>query len=186
MFSGKHEHTHFASSMPGRTRVRVSQKRRTKEEMGRLVHALNDRLKSAEARVNVQTGSILLHHPENSLEDVRAALEDLGVVMTGISGLYIPWTEGKTRAAYGLTAALSDLNRRLGLATHGVVNLQLLVPFGLGALALAQLLRYGWQFQTAPWYVLAYASFDSFIKLHYSREMEPVGRSSGEDAGSVH
>jgi hypothetical protein len=78
------------------------------------------------------------------------------------------------------------LNHWFGLATNGIVNLQLLVPFGLGALALRQLLRYGWQIEAAPWYVLAYAAFDSFIKLHYTRDGERVEESSEEDAGSVH
>jgi hypothetical protein len=154
--------------------------------MARLVDTLNDRLESAQALINVQTGSILVQHPQHNLEDICAVLEDLGVIVTGISGHHVPWTEGKSRAASGMTEAFSDLNRRLGLATHGIVNLQLLVPFGLGTLAVLQFLRYGWQFEAAPWYVLAYAAFDSFIKLHYSRDMKQTAPSSEDDAGNLH
>lgn len=186
MSYGKQQHTSIVSTTLGRTRVRVSQKRRTEEEMGRLVNTLNERLKSADARMNTRTGSILVRHPENNLEEVCAVLEDLGVIIAGVSGHYLPWTEGRSRTASGMTEALADINRRLGAATYGIVNLQLLVPFGLGTLALVQLMRYGWQFQTAPWYVLAYAAFDSFVKLHYSRDMAQVGPAAEDDSGSVH
>jgi hypothetical protein len=186
MFRDKHEHTRIVSSTPGRTRVKVSLKRRSKEEMGLLATALKDRLHPVDARINIQSGSILVHHPENTLEDVCAVLKDLGVMLVTVSGGDMAWPGGKTKIASEITDAVSGLNRRLGLATSGFVNLQVLVPFGLGALALRQLLRYGWQFEVVPWYVLAYAAFDSFVKLHYSREAQPVQPSSGQDAGAVH
>jgi hypothetical protein len=77
---------------------------------------------------------------------------------------------GKSEMASDLTTAISDLNKQVGLATNGVVDLRLLVPVGLGALAIRQLLRNGLQIEAAPWYVLAYYAFDSFIKLHYTAE----------------
>ena len=84
MFRDKHEHTRIVSSTPGRTRVKVSLKRRSKEEMGLLATALKDRLHPVDARINIQSGSILVHHPENTLEDVCAVLKDLGVMLVTV------------------------------------------------------------------------------------------------------
>jgi hypothetical protein len=186
MFEEKGQHTRIVSSTPGRTRVRVSEKRRTMEEMGRLAERLKERLNAIDAQINVQTGSIVLQHPQNGLEEVCSVLKDLGVILTGLTDTGVVWAGGRTRAASEITGAVYRLNHWFGLATNGIVNLQLLVPFGLGALALRQLLRYGWQIESAPWYVLAYAAFDSFIKLHYTRDGERVEESSEEDAGSLH
>jgi hypothetical protein len=186
MFEEKSQHTRIISSTPGRTRVKVSEKRRTREEMGRLAKTLKERLPAADAQINLQTGSIVLRHPQNTLEDVCSVLKDLGVILIGLTGSGAVWAGGRTRAAAEITGAVSRLNRWFGLATNGIVNLQLLVPFGLGALALRQLLRYGWQIEAAPWYVLAYAAFDSFIKLHYTHGGTGVEESLKEDAGSVH
>lgn len=186
MAEEKGQHTRIVSSTPGRTRVKVSEKRRTQEEMGRLAARLKERLGAVDARINVETGSIVLQHHQNSLEEVSSVLKDLGVILIGLTDNGVEWAGGKTRAAAEITGAVSRLNHWLGLATGGVVNLQVLAPFGLGALALRQLLRYGWQIETAPWYVVAYAAFDSFIKLHDTRDGERVAKSFEEDAGSVH
>ncbi len=59
--------------------------------------------------------------------------------------------------------AVDDEVRR---ATHGAVDLKMLVPLGLGALAIRQLVRTGPLVETMPWYMLAYYSFDTFVKLH--------------------
>jgi hypothetical protein len=186
MFEVKAQHTRIVSSTPGRTRVKVSEKRRTQEEMGRLAKTLRERLSAADAQINLLTGSIVLQHPQNNLEDVCSVLKDLGVILIGLTDSGAVWAGGRTRAASEITGAVSRLNRWFGDATNGMVNLQLLLPFGLGVLALRQLLRYGWQIESAPWYVLAYAAFDSFIKLHYTRDRDRVMESTEEDAGSVH
>ncbi len=74
-----------------------------------------------------------------------------------------------SEVASNLTDAVADLNKRVAQATNGVVDLRWLIPVGLGALAVRQLRRNGLKIETAPWYVLAYYAFDSFIKLHYTR-----------------
>ena len=186
MSAVNHEHTRIVSSIPGRTRVKVSPKRRTVEEMGRLAKTLKDRLGSADARMNVTTGSIVVSHPQSSLEDLISVLEDVGVLVIGLTGSHLAFVGGRARAASHITGAVAGLNEVIEHATNGLINLRLVFPFGLAALALRQLLRYGWQFEAAPWYVLAYAAFDSFVKLHYSRGMEQVGPCSEDDAGSVH
>lgn len=165
-------HTHIVSSTPSRTRLKVSQKRRNPVEMERIASALRASPDVHEVRTNVQTGSIVVHHaPQiSSLESIDTTLQDLGVILASVAEVQMPFIQEKSEVASNLTSAVFDLNKRVGVATNGVVDLRLLVPVGLGTLALRQLLRNGLQIENAPWYVLAYYAFDSFIKLHYTEE----------------
>lgn len=166
------KHTHIVSSTPGRTRLRVSPQRRNHQEMGRIANTLKTYPDIHEVRTNVQTGSIVVHHAEkhSSLEDIKAALQDLGVILGSITDVEVPSMNGKSAVASDITSAIKDLNERVGQTTDGLVDLRFLIPLGLGTLAIHQLLRNGWQFETVPWYALAWYSFDSFIKLHYTAE----------------
>jgi thiamine biosynthesis protein ThiC len=166
------KHTHIVSSTPSRTRLRVSPKRRNHQEMARIANTLKTHPDVHEVRTNIQTGSIVVHHAEkhSSLEDMKAALQDLGVVLGSITDVEVPLMNGKSAVASDITSAIKDLNQRVGQTTDGVVDLRFLMPLGLGTLAIYQLLQKGWQFETVPWYVLAWYSFDSFIKLHYTAE----------------
>jgi hypothetical protein len=164
--------THIASTTPNRTRIKVSPKRRNPDEMARIVHALKEHPEVHDIRPNVHTGSIVIHHGENdeTLKDIQGILQDLGIILGDV--IDVPIVEGKSGVAKDLTNAISDLNQRVGQASGGVVDLRILVPLGLGTLAIHQLLRNGWQIQMVPWYVLAWYSFDSFIKLHYTSDPE--------------
>jgi hypothetical protein len=59
---------------------------------------------------------------------------------------------------------MSDLNEQVRQATNGFADLQMLLPLGLGALALKQLLDKGPELEELPWYTLAWYAFDSFKK----------------------
>ena len=167
------EHTHIVSSTPKRTRIRVSAKRRTPEELERLAEALCKSPKINEVSTNVHTGTIVVQHEDKSLKDIFTVMQDLGVIMKVATNVEIPTSDGNTVVASELANAVADLNQRLGLATDGFLNLRALIPVGLGALAIVQLLRRGLQIEALPWYFLAYAAFDSFVKLHYSHEALP-------------
>ncbi len=166
------KHTHVVSSTPSRTRLRVSPKRRNPQEMARIANALKAHPEVHEVRTNVQTGSIVVHHAhkDNSLEELSAVLQDLGIILGSLTDVELPFSRGKSEVAADLTSAVSDLNERVGLATNGVVDLRMLMPVGLAALSLRELSRNGWEFEAAPWYVLAWYAFDSFIKLHNTAE----------------
>ena len=172
----KTKHTHVVSSTPTRTRLRVSPKRRNPQEMARIARAIKAHPGVQEVKTNVQTGSIVVHHDhtDSSLDELSAILQDLGIVLGKVTDVELPSSEGKSEVATNLTSAISDLNERVGQATNGVVDLRLLVPVGLATLAVRELLRTGWEFETAPWYVLAWYAFDSFIKLHYTAEPSPT------------
>ncbi len=144
--------------------------------MARIGRAIKAHPGVQEVKTNVQTGSIVVHHDhtDSSLDELSAILQDLGVVLGKVTDVELPFSEGKSEVATDLTSALSDLNERVGRATNGVVDLRLLVPVGLATLAVRELLRTGWEFESAPWYVLAWYAFDSFIKLHYTTEPSPT------------
>lgn len=186
------KHTHVVSSTPSRTRLRVSRQRRNPQEMSRIAQAINAHPEVYEVKTNLQTGSIVVHHEpmDSSLDELSAILQDLGVVLGSMTDVDLPMTGGKSEVAADLTRAISDLNERVGQAANGVIDLRMLVPVGLATLALRELIRTGWEFETAPWYVLAWYAFDSFIKLHYTAEpsspqpqsrnndMQPEGQSA--------
>jgi hypothetical protein len=170
MAKTRHDHTQIVSATPGRTRLRVSTKRRNEKEMVRIASALKKKLKAPEADINVKTGSILVSHPHKSVGDLRAILQDLGVILDSATRIPMPAMGEKSVVASDIACAISDLNKRLGFTTGGLLDLRILAPLGFGTLAVLQWMRRGWQFEIVPWYVLAYAAFDSFIKLHYTRE----------------
>lgn len=161
------KHTRIVSSTPRRTRLRLSVKRRNEAEMRRIVQALEADGDIRDIRTNIRTGSILIRHAPGAMENIQAALRDLGVVLASITGADVAETEAKSGKAAGLSAAVADLNRRLGLADSGLFSLRTIVPLGLGALALAQFMRRGLQVEAAPWYFLAYLSLDSFARLNF-------------------
>jgi len=140
--------------------------------MKRIASVLKASPEVHEVRANVQTGSIVVYHAQHSgtLDNISATLNDLGVILSSVAEVELPVMEGKSEVASDLTGAVADLNQRVGLATNGVIDLRMLIPIGLGALAIRQGLRNGWLIESAPWYVLAYYAFDSFIKLHYTAE----------------
>ena len=117
-------------------------------------------------QTNLHTGTLIVHHKEEALEDIRSKLENLGVILMAATGVEMP--------AKWLTDAVSDLDRRSSSQTKGLLNLKLLVPLGLGALALLQLARRGFQFEGAPWYILAYFAFESFVRLNSPDEKKNV------------
>ncbi len=80
--------------------------------------------------------------------------------------------DSKSEVARDLINVVSDLNGDVGRMTNGVVDLRLLLPLGLGALAMHQLLDKGIELEEIPWYTLAWYAFDAFIKLNNSDDVE--------------
>ncbi|MEW6498370.1 MAG: HMA2 domain-containing protein [Cyanobacteriota bacterium] len=176
------KYTHVVSSTPGRTRLRVSPKRRNHQEMARIANALKAHPEVHEVRTNVQTGSIVVHHAHNDRwhDEMIAILQDLGIILGSVADVEEPLSGGKSEVAADITSVVKDLNERFGLVTNGVVDLRMLFPMGLAALSLRELMQNEWEFEAAPWYVLAWYAFDSFIKLHNTSDPEPSTTPSTE------
>lgn len=75
-------------------------------------------------------------------------------------------SNGKSLVGESLINVVSDYNEQVKQTTAGVVDLRLLVPGGLAALALRQMLSKGLQLDEIPWYTLAWYAFDTFMKLN--------------------
>ncbi len=75
-------------------------------------------------------------------------------------------TNGKSEVAKNLMHVVSDVNVDVGRITNGVVDLRLLLPVGLSALAIRQLFTKGLQIDEIPWYTLAWYAFDTFLKFN--------------------
>jgi hypothetical protein len=125
--------------------------------MTRLAKALEAFPQVCSVETNLHTGTLIVHHKKAAIEDIQSELKDMGVILMAATGVEL--------SGQSLVEAVSDLDGRLSAATGGVLNLKLLVPLGLGTLAVVQLLRRGFQFEGAPWYLLAYLAFESFIRL---------------------
>jgi hypothetical protein len=164
------DHTEILSSTPRRTRIRVSRKRRNPKEMARLAKALESVPEISGVETNLHTGSLIVHH-KKELKDIRSTLADMGVIVMAATGVEMP--------AQSLTRAIANLDKHLGHATKGLLDFRLLVPLGLGALAVVQLVRRGFQIEGAPWYILAYFAVESFTRLNKTREK---GRCAPEES----
>jgi len=81
-------------------------------------------------------------------------------------------TQGKSNVAVNIMNVMSDLNEQVRQATNGFADLQMLVPLGLSALALKQLLDKGPELEEIPWYTLAWYAFDSFKKFNDMSESQ--------------
>jgi hypothetical protein len=167
------DHTQIVSSTARRTRIRLSRKRRHPKEIARIAEALKSSPYVSTVRTNLNAGTITVQHNEEAIEDIKSKLEDLGVILMAAVG-------AETSAA-SLSDAVSDLDKHLGLGTRGILNLKLLVPLGFGALAVLQIARQGLQIGGAPWYLLAYFAFESYIKLNRPEEKcAPPGPAASE------
>jgi hypothetical protein len=141
--------------------------------MARIAEALQAFPYVSTVQTNLNAGTIIVHHDKEAIEDIKSSLKDLGVILMA--------AEGVETSAMSLSDALSDLAKHLGLGTKGILNLKLLVPLGFGALAVLQLARQGLQIGGAPWYLLAYFAFESYIKLNSPEEKcAPAGPAAGE------
>jgi hypothetical protein len=78
--------------------------------------------------------------------------------------------DGKSEIVKDLLNVLSDINKDVGTMTNGIVDLRLIAPLGLGILTIRQLMKQGWLLDDIPWYILAWFTFDVFIKLNTQEE----------------
>ena len=126
-------------------------------------------------RVSPRTASIAVRYErdETAVGDLLGALADAGLTVRSEPA-------PKEVAAWGalLIKAASGADRQLRPARNGA-DLRLLVPLALGALSARQALRDAPGLERAPWYVLAWYAFASFVKLNPS----PSGGTLPEQGG---
>ncbi len=152
------------SVVPGRVRLKVFGRRRTPEELERVTAALDALSGVSAVQASSLTGSVLVRHDPfgTGIDDLRTALERLGLTLV--------YEESSERAqgtqARWVVEAAEGVNSRVGRRLGGS-DLRLLFPAALGVLSLRQATRDVPGLDQAPWYLLAWYAFDSFLKLNY-------------------
>ena len=163
--------TRVVSQVAGRVRLRVVTQGRNINSMEEIAQNLQAHPQIKRVQTNVNTGSILIYHRAEE-QDILAMLQDLG--MLSIVQRASEIRESPSTAAASLTATVQELNQRVGLAAHGIVDLRFLLPLLLALLSLRQLRKQGVQLNLIPWYVLAWYAFDSFTKLNSTQAIRPT------------
>lgn len=185
-----HHHGHIVSQAPGRMRVRLHRGHRDPSELARIEGRLVRRDGIQAVATNTRTGSVLVHYDRRALskDDLVAMLYDVGVAAREVLGAEdVPEDLGREPAphsapAIGLMDALSDLDQRVSRLTGGKLDVKVLVPAGLGLLALRQILSTGLGLADVPGYVLLWYTFDSFYKLHQRKTATAIASTVGEIA----
>jgi len=161
-------------------RIRLHEEHRQPGVLGQFEQGLRERPEIASVSTNTRTGSVLVQYDRHGLsrDDVLAIFHDIGLIVQDIAGAETIGDEAEQRpvgagavvghstAAVTVMDALTDLDRRLSVLTGGKLDVKLLFPLSLGALALRQIATTGLGLAEVPGYVLLWYAFDSFYKLH--------------------
>jgi hypothetical protein len=175
-------HGHIVSQAPGRIRVRLHRAHRDPAELAQIERGLTQQDGIAAVATNPRTGSVLVQYDRHALskDEVVSMLYDVGVVAREVLGAEdVPPELGREVAPHSATAtglldALTDLDNRVSRLTGGRFDVKLLVPAGLGLIALRQIMTTGLGLAEVPGYVLIWYTFDSFYKLHQRRTLSAV------------
>ena len=159
---------------PGRLRLRLPREALDARDTSPLTDALTGLQGVLQVRVARPASSLLVRYDPASvrLEDLMAALHRAGlhVITTAPDTAASP--PGEPTALSRLIDRLAgQMDARVERATGHLLDLRTMVPLGLGALALREVLA--GRLQAAPWYVLLWWSFDSYLKLRRRGPGEP-------------
>ncbi len=133
------------SSIPGRTRLKVSPQHRNSRKLQQIARVLKANEKVYDVRVNGDCGSIvvLYHHGSVSDSEILSGLLSDRTVARKVNA-------GSIESSGELTNTFANLNKPVKQATDGRVELLLLIVIGLGALGILQLVFNGLQLKAAP------------------------------------
>lgn len=148
---------------PGRVRLRVQREDLESAAMVQAERALTGLTGVQGVRKNPVTRSVLITFDAQAMdfEDLIVAAAEAGVVIE-------PAFEApNVRSSRPIDQVITDFSRRVDervrQGTGGTLDARTLLPIGLAALAARELMTTG--LSAAPWYVLLWYSFDSFMKL---------------------
>jgi hypothetical protein len=160
----KHIHADVVSHTEKRTRLRVVSAHRNPADMKRFAAAVRNLPCVDKVYTKVRTGSILIEHQGGTRDQFKGAFEDIGCILRSTLSLDLP-AGIKEMANLDLAQAIADLDLRAGLMGTPF-SFSTLIPLSLGAFALIQLRRRGFQLAGAPWYILAYLAYYTHTRLH--------------------
>lgn len=189
-----HHRACLVSSCPGRVRVRLIRGIRDPGFAERIREHLIGQSGVESTEVNSRTGSVTVQYDRGSLEQNRILgfLRDLDVLVEPIAAPpsidEIGVSRTRSTFASDISQAADSLDRQIALLTGRKLDLRVLFPAGLFALALRQVWVEGLGLTQVPGYVLLWYAFDSFWKLHrelpdVSRRAEPSPSSGPSETG---
>jgi hypothetical protein len=170
-----------AHHIHGRLRLQVSDAKGIPRILNDIGHAIRQVPEVKDCRINTTSGSVVIHYDYDP--DQQMEFENQVVVVGNQSGLFqvtetkIPefddvvsdikqeakFASQHSEAASKIINGFAELNERVKRLTNNFVDLNVLLPLGLAALAFAGL---GLGAGTPLWVTLAIFSFHSFLALH--------------------
>ena len=156
-------HIYVVSNTPGRLRFRVAQEHRQPETLAAITNALQSFSSQIQTvRTTTPTGSVTVYYTgdADSFNDAMNSLQQFGIVA-------VDAPMGKSKVSTRVSNALARANQWVEYKTEGALDLRFLAPLIFALLALRQVLAKSPGLNTAPWYIMAWYAFDSFIKLNY-------------------
>lgn len=156
------------SQTPGRVRLRVLPIYRQPQKIAALINALQARGEICRLKTNIPSGSITVLYSRELLDsqEIINILQNFGIKFLKNPEYSQIATAQPSSAAIEVIQTAKFFNQQVKTATNDLVDLRFLFPLALGTLALRQLIVRGWQLDLIPWYVLAWYTFDSFLKLN--------------------
>ena len=159
-----HTHANVVSHTEKRTRLRVVAAHRNPADMKRFAAAVSTLPCVDKVHTNVRTGSLLIEHQGGTREQFKGVFADIGCILSSALSLDLPESL-KGMATLDLAQVIEDLDLRTGL-WGTPFSFSNLIPLSLGAFAIVQLRRQGFQLAAAPWHILAYLAYYTHHKLH--------------------
>ena len=159
---------------PGRLRLRVPRAAPEDGTWSRAERALTGLAGVQQVRPNALASSLVVYY-DDGVVGASALLDALA--RAGLTVVYSstdpepPPAGERSHVARSIESFFGSADGEVTRLTNGTVDLRTLVPLGLGALALREILagRVG----PAPWFTLVWWAFDSFLKLQEQRAPRP-------------
>lgn len=170
------------SQTPERIRVRLPDDCREPDVMEQIVQALQQVVPQIrQTKINPQTGSLTLYLDPGSATgaELLGPLEALGLIAIASESSELP------SASRQLTGLMASWNQRVNQWTEGSADLRFLVPMTFAILAFRRFVMNGSGLKSAPWYILAWYAFDSFMKLNSPQNSPPEPTTSKPGAATA-
>lgn len=137
-------------------------------------------------KTTAQTGSMTIYfdRDQSNLNTTFTTLQEMGIIAIASN------TVANSSVSAQVKGVMATVNQRVNRLTEGSVDLRFLVPLMLAVLALRRLItKEAGGMKSAPWYVLAWYAFDSFMKLNTALEDKlaapPTPHNSGGETAAL-
>ncbi len=154
---------------PGRLRLRVPRAALENGALREAERALSGLGGVQQVRANPLASSLVVLYDRAAVDAdaVLAALARAGLRLAESSPVEVTFLEGGSALGRSVQDFFGGFDERVARLTGGTADLRTLVPLGLAALAVREIMA--GRVAAAPWYTLAWWAFDAFYKLHTQR-----------------